>query len=237
MIAINDQLTLLELDMEFMGKQSIIYPLLIKDRQYRMLVDAGLPGQYAELSYQLQLAGTSPEWLDSVLLTHQDLDHIGCLPELDVANQYATFYAHAQDAPYIRGDIPLLKHNVVPWQSSLSVLPSGRVDRYVTDGQKFNIMSGIEVIHTPGHTSGHVCLLLEREHALVAGDLVFYIDEELVLPPVQLTENMPQSIASLHKLMQYDFDTLICYHGGICHDGKAQLQQLLDRLSIYHMNG
>ncbi|MEW4369702.1 MBL fold metallo-hydrolase [Paenibacillus kandeliae] len=236
MIALNDHFTLLELDMEFMGKDSTIYPLLIQDRQYRMLVDVGLPGHYDELSYQLQLAGTSPEWLDGILLTHQDLDHIGCLPELDAVNRYATFYAHEQDAPYIRGERLLLKPNVVPWQASLPVLPSGRIDRYLTDGQSFHIAGGIQVIHTPGHTSGHVCLLLEQERTVVTGDLVFYIDNELVLPPAELTENMPQSIASLHKLMQYEFDILLCYHGGICLDGKAKLQQLLDRLPIWQTN-
>ncbi len=213
--------------MEFMGRDSIIHPLLLSDKGYTMLIDAGLPGQYQQLSQELAAAGTSPEMLDAVLLTHQDLDHIGCLPELDAANRYATFYAHEGDAPYIRGERPLLKGNVVPWQSQLTELPSGRIDRYLTHGQQFHIAGGMEVIHTPGHTAGHVCLLLPQERALIAGDIVFYIDDELVLPPVELTEDLPAAMQSLEQLLRYDFDTLICYHGGVCHDAKARLRRLL----------
>ncbi|WP_322906096.1 MBL fold metallo-hydrolase [Paenibacillus campi] len=225
----NEQIALLELEMDFMGRESIIHPLFIADQYHTLLIDAGLPGQYEQLTCELHAAGTCPQLLDDVLFTHQDLDHIGCLPELDAANPTATFYAHEWDAPYIRGERPLLKDNVVPWQSQLTVLPSGRVDRYLTHGQHFPIAGGIEVIHTPGHTSGHVCLLLSRERAVIAGDIVFYIDAELVLPPVALTENLPAAMQSLEQLLAYDFDTLICYHGGVCYDAKARLRRLLQK--------
>ncbi len=218
--------------MEFMGRDSIIHPLLLSDKGYTMLIDAGLPGQYEQLSDELKAAGTAPELLDSVLFTHQDLDHIGCLPELDAANRYATFYTHEGDAPYIRGERPLLKNNVVPWQSQLTQLPHGRIDRYLSHRQQFHIAGGMEVIHTPGHTSGHVCLLLRQERALIAGDIVFYIDDELVLPPVELTEDLPAAMHSLEQLLSYDFDTLICYHGGVCHDAQARLRRLVEQSSV-----
>lgn len=218
--------------MEFMGRDSIIHPLLLLDKGYTMLIDAGLPGQYEQLSDELKAAGTAPELLDSVLFTHQDLDHIGCLPELDATNRYATFYAHEEDAPYIRGERPLLKNNVVPWQSQLTQLPHGRIDRYLSHRQQFYIAGGMEVIHTPGHTSGHVCLLLRQERALIAGDIVFYIDDELVLPPVELTEDLPAAMHSLEQLLSYDFDTLICYHGGVCHDAQARLRRLVEQSPV-----
>ncbi len=229
---INENIAMLELEMDFMGRDSIIHPLVIQERDYTLLIDAGLPGQYEQLQQELQAAGTSAEMLDGIIFTHQDLDHIGCLPQLDAANQYATFYAHERDAAYIRGERPLLKDNVVPWQSELTHLPSGRIDRYLTHGQQFNLAGGLEIIHTPGHTAGHVCLLLSREKALIAGDIVFYIDDELVLPPVALTENLPDAMQSLEQLLDYDFDTLICYHGGVCQDAKARLQYLLQKSSL-----
>jgi glyoxylase-like metal-dependent hydrolase (beta-lactamase superfamily II) len=48
--------------------------------------------------------------LKAVILTHQDVDHIGCLPEiLQECGNHIKVYAHELDKPYIQGEIPLLK--------------------------------------------------------------------------------------------------------------------------------
>ncbi|WP_458127116.1 MBL fold metallo-hydrolase [Paenibacillus sp. Z3-2] len=230
MISIADKVSLLELDMFFLGKHRTIHPILIQDGNSIILIDAGLPQQFEHMENEMLNAGISAAQLTHILITHQDLDHIGCLPELSAVNASASICAHNLDAPYIRGDEKLIKDNIVPWQSELNALPSSRVDQLLSDHEKMNIGGGIKVIHTPGHTDGHVSFLLEETGQLVVGDALFYIEGQLIIPGHDLTVNVQEAIYSLEKLLTYEFDELICYHGGICTDGKNQIKTLLNSL-------
>ncbi len=53
------------------------------------------------------------------------------------------------------------------------IIPALKADGHVTDGQKLRI-GGIEVavIHTPGHSPGHVVYHLPAEKVLIGGDLI-----------------------------------------------------------------
>lgn len=155
MISIKDKVSLLELDMFFLGKHRTIHPILIQDGNSIILIDAGLPHQFEHMENEMLNAGISAAQLTHILITHQDLDHIGCLPELSAVNASASICAHSLDAPYIRGDEKLIKDNIVPWQSELNPLPSSRVDQLLSDHEKLNIGGGIKVNHTPRHTDGH----------------------------------------------------------------------------------
>lgn len=228
---IDDRVTLLELDMFFMGEQSMIHPMLIRDDNVQILIDTGLPGQFEQLENEMLRAGSSAASLDYLLLTHQDLDHIGCLPELSAVNPNVLICAHPFDAPYIRGENRLLKENVVPWQKELEVLPSSRVDQLLAHKERLSLCGGIQVIHTPGHTDGHISFLLEESRQLIIGDALFYTNGEIQVPPQELTINMPQAMKSLEQLLDYDFDQILFYHGGICPNGKKKLESLIHSYS------
>ena len=89
------------------------------------------------------------------------------------------------------------------------------VTKTVEDGETLDYCGGIEVIHTPGHTPGHACFYLRRYKTLVAGDAMNVMDGKLVGPNPIFTLDMKQGIESLKKLLNYDIETVICYHGGI----------------------
>lgn len=55
----------------------IIHPTLIWDEQKAVLVDAGMPGSLDLIRAEMEKAGVPFEKLDAVILTHQDMDHIG----------------------------------------------------------------------------------------------------------------------------------------------------------------
>jgi glyoxylase-like metal-dependent hydrolase (beta-lactamase superfamily II) len=104
------------------------------------------------------------------------------------------------------------------------------VDVALTDGEKLPYCGGITVIHTPGHTLGHICLYLERTQTLVAGDELS-VDNAGGLAPGLASNNFdtPMAIKSMKKLTQYDILTVICYHGGLfkdhCNERIAALAQ------------
>jgi len=104
-----------------------------------------------------------------------------------------------------------------------------RVDRTLRDGEKLPYCGGMIVIHTPGHTPGHISLYLEQSKVLVAGDALNVSDGRLVGPNPQLTPDIDQATGSLKKLARYDIETVVCYHGGpYTGDVNARIAELAE---------
>jgi glyoxylase-like metal-dependent hydrolase (beta-lactamase superfamily II) len=228
---IGENIEALELRMNLTGQSSIIHPALLWDSDGATLVDTGIPGQLDALSREIENAGVDFESIRRVILTHQDVDHIGGLPEIvRLRGGEIEVLAHEDDKLYIEGDKPLIKMNrerLARMMESLpesqrqklkrifSAPPSGRVDRTVHDGEELPFYGGIEVIHTPGHTPGHLSLFVRRAQLLIAGDELRVEEGELVGPSELATVDMESANASLAKLTAYQVDYVLCYHGGL----------------------
>ena len=70
----------------------------------------------------------------------------------------------------------------------------------------------LEVIHTPGHASNHLCFFLEEEKFLFTGDHIMSGSTVVIGPP---DGNMKQYIESLEKLKNYDAEKLAPGHGDV----------------------
>ncbi|MGE7093690.1 MBL fold metallo-hydrolase [Lysinibacillus sp. NPDC048646] len=86
---------------------------------------------------------------------------------------------------------------------------------------------GIEVIHTPRHTPGHISLYVKRSKALVAGDALICSGGFLRGPVLQTMLDINTARLSLKKFLSFDIESVICYHGGSCNiQVKKQFQAL-----------
>jgi len=205
---ISKGIAMLQLDFE----GNIIHPVLIWDEEMVVLIDTGFPGQYDDLCIALEKIGVPISQLKAVILTHQDVDHIGCLPEiLQECGSQIKIYAHELDKPYIEGQLPLLK------DSHLEHPPMGKVNETVTDGQELPFCGGIRVIHTPGHTPGHISLYLMDSKTLIAGDSMYSVDGMLGGIHEPTTLDTETARFSLKKYIELDITSVICYHGGRSH--------------------
>jgi glyoxylase-like metal-dependent hydrolase (beta-lactamase superfamily II) len=228
---IADGVTMLELVREMPGQKNIIYPTLIWDQETALLVDTGYPGQFEDILKAIAGEGVSFEKLQGVIITHQDIDHTGSLADL-VRESHGSIkvYAHTEEKAYIQGDKPLVKLSSPQWGKFMESLPEerrrqmiavftnppkARVDNPVTDGEILPYGGGITIIHTPGHTPGHICLYLNRSKTLIAGDALNVSGGQLGGPNPHATADMDLALRSLKKLLQYDIETIVCYHGGI----------------------
>jgi glyoxylase-like metal-dependent hydrolase (beta-lactamase superfamily II) len=226
---------MLEITAQVMGGSDTIYPTLLWDHNSAVLIDTGFPGLLPKFKEALKEADVPWEQLRTVIITHQDLDHIGSLPAL-LSEECLdlTVMAHEIEKPYIEGERMLLKHTpealaaaeaMIPphvpeeWRRAfLSVLshpPKGRVDQTLVDREILPLAGGITVIHTPGHSPGHLSLYHHNSRTLIAADALTVQDGELHGPTPSATPDMKLALSSLTKFAEYEIDTVICYHGGI----------------------
>jgi len=82
------------------------------------------------------------------------------------------------------------------------------------------------VIHTPGHTKDHVALLNELKGQLFTGDLYVAPKVKVVL----IDENILDTLDSLKKIQQLDYDHLFCCHAGYVQKPKKMVQSKIDFL-------
>jgi glyoxylase-like metal-dependent hydrolase (beta-lactamase superfamily II) len=152
------------------------------------LVDVGYATSVPRLTAGLAAIGKAPQDVRRVVLTHAHADHAG--GAAGWAAQGATVHAHQGDVvPLAAGRPPgadrryRLARVLERWVQA--PYDPVRVDVALTDGQVLDVAGGLRVVHTPGHTPGHVSLLHERSGVLVTGDVVVHVARRLVpLSPV-----------------------------------------------------
>lgn len=222
---------MLEMSANIMGKPTTINPTLILDNNAIILVDAGYPGQLPQIREAIEKTGVEFNKLNMVLLTHHDIDHIGSLSSIvkELPNS-VKLLAHEEEKAYIEGDktpikLAQLEVNINSLSEEMKIvyekLKVGfqnckvNIDKTLTDGEELPYAGGIKVIYTPGHTIGHICLYLKQSKTLIAGDLLCVEGGVLVKAPSFTNFDISLTMESLKKLMEYDIETVICYHGGI----------------------
>ncbi|WP_334072874.1 MULTISPECIES: MBL fold metallo-hydrolase [Paenibacillus] len=244
---ISNGVEMLEIQIDSFGNPAMINPTLIWDDDTTILIDTGTPGSLEQIRIAMNEIGIPLNRLKVIILTHQDIDHIGTLPDLiHEKGVEIEVYAHEADKPYIEGTLPLLKLNAesMAWQmeaipdevrrSFLEELtnnrPKAKVTQTLVDNQELPYCGGIRVISTPGHTPGHISLYFQESKTLVAGDAVFSVDGVLYGPHPESTPDMQTALHSLEKFLYFDIDTMICYHGGVSrHNVNKQLKELVAR--------
>ena len=208
----------------------VLNPVLVWNEETAVLMDTGLPGMHGQIEAEMVKLGVPLSRLQAVILTHQDIDHIGCVPELRAMVPGLQVYAHELERPYIEGSEPLLKRELPPQLQHLFDQPyHAKVDATLQDGEVgWPTLGGIRVIATPGHTPGHISLYLERSGVLLAGDAMPCDEGQLHAPTNQTTPDLPTAMESLRKLTELPLNAVVCFHGGLCTENvNGQLRKLL----------
>jgi len=170
----------------------------------RTLIDTGnFYGLLHELSQEFDLS-----LLERLFLTHCHFDHVGGMGELfDWCNP--KIYGHMDTLPFIN-------FHSVPFMKIME--KAGRVDQVVLlrGGERLQVGPYLlEVIPTPGHTAGDICLYEHHNRILFSGDTVFPSTptENILSDADKQLGNKEQLIASLARLVPYQVDFLLPGHG------------------------
>jgi glyoxylase-like metal-dependent hydrolase (beta-lactamase superfamily II) len=158
-----------------------------------VLVDTGNPGSADDIGETLATLGLSYGDVRHVLLTHWHNDHVGSTTE--VLERADRAVAHA-------GEL------------DLDDIGLGAIDvddiRPLRGGEE---VFGLEVLHTPGHTEGHIAVIDHEAGLLVAGDALTADDDGVAGPNPRFTADLDTAHESVRRLAQLSFNTLLVGHG------------------------
>lgn len=228
---IADGIEMLEITCNIMGRTTTIYPVVIWDNKDAILVDAGFPGQTELFREAVEKAGLTFEKISKIIITHQDIDHVGSLGDIiKKLDGKVEVIAHEIEKPYITGEKTPIK--LAQLEENKASLPEGKkefyevfkasyakvkanVSRTVIDGDVIPYCGGIKVIHTPGHTPGHICFYHRNSKTFIAGDGMNIEQGVLTGPNESSTYDMQEAVKSIEKLAHYDIQNIVCYHSGL----------------------
>jgi glyoxylase-like metal-dependent hydrolase (beta-lactamase superfamily II) len=233
---------MIELPVTVMGRTDVIHPTLMCDKDGAILIDTGFPGVFPLICSAMEQHDVSFHKLNTIIITHQDIDHIGSLPTFinETVNKMDVLASEIEKS-YIQGEKMLIKItpeaidqavNSLPadvspewrkaFRNALENPPRGQVNHILEDGQQLPKCGGIIVIHTPGHTPGHLSLYHIPSKTLIAADALVVSDGQLLGPVPEYAVNYELAMQSLQKFTRFDIKSVICYHGGLYTDNVNQ---------------
>jgi glyoxylase-like metal-dependent hydrolase (beta-lactamase superfamily II) len=196
-----------------------------------IMFDTGLPFQGAHLVHEMVAVGCEPESVRMIVITHDDLDHVGRLASLQAVSG-AVVAAHTLEIASIGGNtfrrsVPsgpisrmvgvasLLLGRRFPHQAVHVSLP-------LEDGDP--LPGGWVAIHTPGHTAGHTSYFHPADRVLLAGDALGNSDRGLTPPVPFFTPDHRRATLSIKKLAELNPEVIGFGHGATMVDAASNLR-------------
>jgi glyoxylase-like metal-dependent hydrolase (beta-lactamase superfamily II) len=183
--------------------------LICEDRL--TLIDAGLPGSRRRLAAYVARLGRSLDELVRIVCTHGHPDHVGGVAEL--SRDGVEVLMHPADAAALQ----------VTLRETLRRPSRGKVFAYtartprstvpIHDGDVLPVLGGLEVIHTPGHTAGSVCLYAARDRLLFVGDALEVRGKRLGFASRIYSDDMALARQSVKRMAERNVNVIVLGHG------------------------
>ena len=202
------------------------------------LIDTGVPGSLPGIMNLVRRLERSIEEITTVIITHNHFDHIGGLPELK-KHTAAKVYAHdaalvdpPDHAPYPQGIRRMLRVPALSPVRRRFVLGSRDVDVQLKGGEILDLLGGLQVVHTPGHTPCSICLYSPVHRMLFVGDAMQRRRKKLQFPAKMVSTDLALAVASVGTLARLDSEILVLGHGKPVRYGARDWVQALERTGV-----
>lgn len=188
------------------------------------LVDAGLRNAPRRILAALDQIGTAPSDVTRIVVTHAHLDHAGGLAEV-ARRTGAPVAVHADDAADVRRGTPppldpaTTAGRLVRRQAGFAATP---VAEELVDGQVLDVGGGLRVVHTPGHTPGHVSLLHEPSRLLITGDAIWNMRSRITWPVLSFCTDVRLTKQTAHVFADLEYDVVAFTHGPEIRDAARE---------------
>ncbi len=179
-----------------------------------VLVDVGHQRHVSHVLRGMDADGITLDQIDLVIITHSHPDHLEALPSFLDGRIKATFHRDAED--YLHGEGAVLSQMM-----GAPPVPTMPIEFYLQEGTLDVAGNHLEIIHTPGHSPGSICIFWPEKKVLVTGDLVFHRGVGRTDLP---GGDSKQLIESIEKVRKLDVEILLPGHGGLVR-GRQQVQE------------
>ena len=158
------------------------------------------PGPADPVHIDAILRATEHEEITHLIVTHTHLDHSpGCMLLKEHCD--AKTYGFGPHGTTTTDDVVVEEGCDTEFDPDVAVKHHDNIE-----GDSWSLTC----LHTPGHTSNHVCYILNEEQALFSGDHVMGWSTSVISPP---DGDMERYMASLRLLLEYELDAYWPTHG------------------------
>jgi len=236
-----EKINLLEFDL---SEQIRSYLYLIVDSGEALLIDAHI-GPEAENVLKAIEEIIELDQLTAVALTHGHYDHIGACPLIKERTN-AEIAAHIADAQYIEDPwtqfLMLYQHWNPTKEEYQNVLQNvgGRGVRVTNPLHDEDILKvgsiKLEVVHTPGHSPGSICLFESEAKVLFSGDAI--IPSDWFSNMLGVIFDARSHLRSLERLSKMDVEVLCPGHKPMRRGAEVgrELSRHIDRYNEIESN-
>ena len=203
------------------GTNRAAHAYLIRGTRKNLLIDAGLPNTATHLTACLRELGLRPRDIHMVLLTHEHIDHAGGAPTFSGS---ATIAAHrlAANKLVLKDEFTLMN------RAFEEMVEDFEVDVLLDEGSAINLGNyELEILHTPGHCSGAICVYEPNHRLLFSGDTIM---ANGVVGGVLGSGNASDYIHTLKRLSGLKVSHLYPGHGKLSNTPEADIQMGMERL-------
>ena len=185
-----------------------------------VLIDAAT--RHAGRRIMRQLAGHD---VKAHALTHAHPDHQGASHEVCQKLGLPYWVGEGDVKAAESGDMvtPQPDHPMPKMSQRVFAGPGHPVDRALHEGDE---VAGFTVLEVPGHSAGHLAFWRESDRALILGDVLWHVHQQLMIPGVLsepapfFTPDPPRNRDSARRLAKLE-PALVCFgHGPPLRDTK-----------------
>lgn len=205
------------------------------------LIDAGLSGSRPHLVRGLAELGRSEADIERIICTHGHLDHAGGVRELvdeaHAAGREIEVRIHPADLAGVslsfREALAAPQGGTRRGHVLQAMTPHPGAAVPIEDGDVLSLLGGLEVIHTPGHTPGSVCLYARGPRILFTGDVLQVRRGHLAFASPIFSHDHALARASVRRLTDFDVDTIAFSHYRPMREGAAEALAALARQAAH----
>jgi len=182
------------------------------------LVDCGVKKAPPKIVAALQHLGKHPSDVTRIILTHAHSDHAGGAKEMLDSTGVHGVDIHEADVEYIVAGRNAPADTSTSAGRMMSRMPGGTFESFpistpLRDGDVVDVGGGLRIVHTPGHTPGHISLLHEKTGVLITGDALFNPFSRMTWPFAPTCTSAGQNRESAALLADLDFLVAAFTHG------------------------
>lgn len=179
---------------------------LLRDKLKTVLIDTGLYQTFDYLTQELGQLGLRPTDIDLVINTHEHFDHIGGNAHL---RHTALIAAHRNAATKIE----LQDEYVTHMKENRQIGDDFAVHLWLENRNLIAIGDyKLKILHTPGHTSGSICIYEPFEGFMFTGDTV--VKGEYLTPMLE-SGSAGDFVNSIERLLTLKISALYPGHGDV----------------------